>query len=210
MMKCVVKIIWCSSFLVSSCISSRAFWTYVVDDKVEKDLPKRESGKIDAPMPEQRQQIRVVYSDGASQTEVFVPVIASGQQVLIDQKTSQPASGLAIVPFAPTAADKTLDDAYVEAGHPINSKAAPVSIVKTTEMIRKYIRSGDLAIALQYADQLLSRYPNHVETLRTKGSLLLKMGERDAAIETYRKAEEIEPNPRVREILQGLERRGIK
>ena len=74
-------------------------------------------------------------------------------------------------------------------------------------MIRKFVKSGEYAVALQYADQILARYPNHVETLRTKGSLLLKMGERDAAVETYRKAEEIESNPRVREILNGLERR---
>ncbi len=195
------------SSLTTSCISSRSFWTYVVDDKVEKGLPKRETGKIDVPMPDQRQQIRVVYSDGSSQTEVFVPVIASGQQVLIDQRSNQSPSGLAMIPFAPTSADKTLEDAYVQAGNPINSKAPSVSIVKTQEMIRKFIRSGEYSVALQYADQILSRYPNHLETLRTKGSLLLKMGERDAAIETYRKAEDLESTPRVREILDNLENR---
>ena len=194
-------------FLSTGCISSRPFWTYVVDNRVEKGLPQRETGKIDAPMPDQRQQIRVVYSDGSSQTEVFVPVIASGQQILIDQKSSASPTSLAMVPFAPTPADKTLEDAYLQAGNSINSKASPVSIVKSQEMIRKFVKSGEYAVALQYADQILARYPNHVETFRTKGSLLLKMGERDAAVETYRKAEEIESNPRVREILNGLERR---
>jgi tetratricopeptide (TPR) repeat protein len=193
--------------LSTGCISSRPFWTYVVDNNVEKGLPQRETGKIDAPMPDPRQQIRVVYSDGSSQTEVFVPVLASGQQIIIDQKSGASPAGLPMVPFAPTPADKTLEDAYLQAGNSINSKGAPVSIVKSQEMIRKFVKSGEYAVALQYADQVLNRYPNHVETLRTKGSLLLKMGEREAAIETYRKAEEVESSPRVREILEGLERK---
>ncbi len=160
---------------------------------------------MDVPPPDARQQIRIVYNDGAAQTEVYVPVIASGQQVLIDQKSSAAPTGLAIVPYSPTPADKSLDDAYVQSGQPVNSKAAPVSIVKTQEMMRKFIRSGDYPIALQYAEQILARYPNHAETLRTKGSLLLKLGERDAALEAYRKAEDIEPDARVRDTIKSIE-----
>ena len=190
---------------LQSCVSGREFWTYVVDDSVSKPMPAREIGKKDAPPVYSQDNVRVVYTDGASQTEVYIPILTSGQQILIDQKSSASPAGLAMVPYAPTPADKTLEDSYIKAGHPISEKAPPVSLVKTQEMIRKYIKTGDYAIALQHAEQILRRYPNHVETLRTKGSLLLKIGERDAALETYRKAQDIEPNAKVAEQIHILE-----
>jgi tetratricopeptide (TPR) repeat protein len=202
--------IWIGISLIlalSGCISGREFWTYVVNDSVTKPLPPRELGKKDAPQIYSQDVVRVVYSDGAAQTEVFIPILMSGQQILIDQKSSQSPVGLALVPYAPTAADKTLEESYLRSGHAMNSKAPAVSILKTQEMIRKFLKSGDYAIALQYAEQILGRYPNHVETLRTKGSLLLKIGERDGALETYRKAQDIEPNAQVGEQIKKLESR---
>ena len=50
------------------------------------------------------------------------------------------------------------------------------------------------------------RYPAHPETLRAKGSILLLMGEREKAIETYEAAEEIESDPAVRKKLDELQR----
>ena len=198
----------CLCALLQSCISGKEFWTYVVDDSVSKPMPPREIGKKDAPPVYSQDTVRVVYTDGSSQTEVYIPVLTSGQQILIDQKSSQSPAGLALVPYAPTPADKTLEDAYIKAGNPVSNKA--VSLVKTQEMIRKFIKTGDYAIALQYAEQILRRYPNHVETLRTKGSLLLKIGERDAALETYRKAQDIEPNAKVAEQIHILESKSDK
>jgi tetratricopeptide (TPR) repeat protein len=61
-------------------------------------------------------------------------------------------------------------------------------------------------LALEYATQLLQRYPNHVETLRTKGALLLKMGEREAALESYQKAQDITPNSRVAKQIDELKK----
>ncbi len=202
------RILWSYLFFsvaLSSCISGREFWTYVISDSVTKPLPPRELGKKDAPQIYSRDVVRVVYSDGSAQTEVFIPILMSGQQILIDQKSSQSPVGLALVPYAPTPADKTLEESYLKSGYSMNAKASPVSILKTQEMIRKFLKSGDYSIALQYAEQILGRYPNHVETLRTKGSLLLKIGERDGALETYRKAQEIEPNTQVGEQIKKLE-----
>lgn len=195
------------AFLMQSCISGKEFWTYVVDDSVTKPLPPRELGKKDAQQIYSRDTIRVVYSDGAAQSEVFIPILTSGQQILIDQKSSQSPTGLALVPYAPTPADKTIEESYLRSGHSINDKAPAVSILKSQEMIRKFIKTGDFTIALQYAEQILRRYPNHVETLRTKGSLLLKIGEKDSALESYRKAQDVEPNDQVAEMIRKLETR---
>jgi Tetratricopeptide repeat len=190
---------------LTSCVSGREFWTYVVDDSVTKPMPPREVGKKDAPPVYSQDTMKVVYSDGSNQTEVFIPILTSGQQILIDQKSTTAPTAIAMTPYAPTPADKTLEESYVKSGNPINDKAPAVSIIKTQEMIRKYIKSGDYAVALQYCEQILRKYPNHVETLRTKGSLLLKMGERNAALETYRKAQDIEPNAKVAEQIKIIE-----
>ena len=192
---------------VFGCVSGREFWTYVVDDSVTKPLPPRAQGKKDAPPVSSQDVVRVVYSDGTAQTEVFIPVLSSGQQILIDQKSSSSPVGISSVPFAPIAGDKTLEDAYVSGGLTMNGKAPSVSIIKTQEMIRKYLKTGDYSLALQYAEQILAKYPQHVETLRTKGSLLLKMGEKEAALATYLKAQEIEPSSQVNEQINKLESR---
>ncbi|MCX6126505.1 MAG: tetratricopeptide repeat protein, partial [Proteobacteria bacterium] len=165
-----------------------------------------EIGKKDPPQVYSAQTIRVVYTDGSSQSEVSIPVLTSGQQIYIDQKSSAAPTSLAIAPYAPTQADKTLEESYLKSGHSLNSKAPAVSIVKTQEIIRKLIKGRDYSVALQYAEQILRRYPNHAETLRTKGSLLLKTGERDAALEIYRKAQAVEPNSRVEELIRNLEK----
>ena len=151
--------------------------------------------------------VKVVYNDGSTMTEVLIPILSSGQQILVDNQAKDPSqSALSLVPLPPGDADKSAEEAYVKSGQPLSAKAPAVSIVKTHELIRKLVREGNFALALQYADQLLKKYPNHVESLRIKGSLLLKIGERQAALEAYRKAEEIEPNPRVAQQIAELER----
>lgn len=192
---------------MGGCVSGREFWTYVVDDSVVKPLPPRPQGKKDVPQPSSGDVVRVVYSDGAAQTEVFIPILSSGQQILIDQKSSSSPIGISQVPFAPVPGDKTLEESYVSSGLAVNPKAPSVSIIKSQEMIRKHLKTGDYSLALQYAEQILARYPQHVETLRTKGSLLLKMGEREAALATYIKAQDVEPSGQVQEQINKLESR---
>jgi len=75
-------------------------------------------------------------------------------------------------------------------------------------MVKKLVKQGNYSVALEFVDQLLQRYPQHVESLRAKGSILLKMGEKDAALDAYRKAHEVEPNPQVQKQIESLERSG--
>ncbi len=190
----------------AACTSTREFWRYVVEDEVEKPLSQRDRGTEDAPRVLSPHNVKVVYNDGSTSTEVLIPILSSGQQVVIDHKSRSAPQALSVVPIPPSEADKSLEDSYVEKGHPVASKSAPVSIIKTEEKIRELVKEGNYALALEHAELILKRYPNHVKTLRTKGSLLLRLGERDAALKTYYKAQEIEPDARVEEQIRTLEK----
>lgn len=190
--------------LLMSCASGREFWMYVVDAPVEKPVAREQGtaiGEVKSP-----HVIKVSYSDGSTATEVQVPVISSGQQVIIDHKSRPAQEALNLVPLAPTAADKSLEETYVSSGRNLQAKSAPVSIVRTRAMVKKLVKEGNYSLALEFVDQLLQRYPQHVENLRAKGSILLKMGEREAALEAYRKAQDIEPNAQVKQQIQSLEK----
>jgi tetratricopeptide (TPR) repeat protein len=178
----------------------------VVEDEVEKPLSRRDQGTEDAPRVLSPHNVKVVYNDGSTSTEVLIPILSSGQQVVIDHKSRSAPQALSVVPIPPSEADKSLEDSYVEKGHPVASKSAPVSIIKTEEKIRELVKDGNYALALEHAELILKRYPNHVKTLRTKGSLLLRLGERDAALKAYYKAQEIEPDARVEEQIRTLEK----
>jgi tetratricopeptide (TPR) repeat protein len=67
------------------------------------------------------------------------------------------------------------------------------------------VKEGNYSLALEFADQLLKRYPNHVKTLQTRGSLLLKIGEKAEAVKSYQKAQDLEPDARVEELIRKLE-----
>jgi hypothetical protein len=190
--------------LLAGCASGREFWTYVVEPPVEKPVKREQgtpTGQVTSP-----HVVKVNYSDGANSTEVQVPVISSGQQVIIDQKGRPAQDAVNLVPLAPGPADKSLDETYVKSGKTVSQKAQPVSIVKTQAMVKKLVKQGNYSLALEYVDQLLQRYPQHVESLRAKGSILLKMGEKEAALDAYRKAQEIEPNSQVRKQIVDLEK----
>jgi len=188
------------------CGSSREFWQYVVEEEMPHRASAREKGEQDSPRILSPHNVKIVYNDGSVSTEVLVPVLSSGQQIIVDHKAKGSAESLKLLPVPPTDADKSVEDAYVASGQPISKQGAPVSIIKTHEKIRDLAKAGQYELALQYADQLLKRYPNHVKTLRTKGSLLLKMGEREAALKAYTKAQEIEPDTKVGEQINAIEK----
>ena len=189
---------------LSACASGREFWTYVVEPPVEKQVTREKGtpiGQVESP-----HVIRVAYSDGSTSTEVQVPVLSTGQEVIIDQKGRPASEAINLAPLAPTAADKSLEDSYVKSGSTVVQKSAAVSIVKTRAMVKRLVKQGNYSVALEYLDQLLARYPQHAESLRAKGSVLLKMGERDAALEAYRSAQEVEPNEQVRKQIEEIEK----
>ena len=190
--------------LFAACNSTREMWRYVVEGDVAK--PQRETGEAEPPRALSPHNVKVVYNDGATVTEVLIPVLTSGQQIVIDHKGRDAGASLSLAPLPPSDADKSVEDAYLKSGGAVQNKASPVSITRTHEQIRKLVKEGNFALALEYAEQVLKRFPNHVKTLRTKGSLLLKLGEREAALKTYYRAQEIEPDPRVADEIKSLEK----
>ncbi len=188
------------------CASGREFWNYVVEEPVAKPLAKLNT---DSPIPaagNSPQYVKVSFNDGSVATEVQIPILSSGQQIVIDHKGRPSERGLSLLPLAPTAADKDLEESYLREGGPIVSTTSPVSITKTQAEIRKLAKQGNYSLALEYATQLLARYPNHVETLRTKGALLLKMGEPKAALDAYQKAQDLQPSQRVQKQIDVLQK----
>lgn len=190
---------------LAACASGREFWNFVVEEPVKKPIT-RETGEIEVSTPANQQAVKVTFNDGSTSTQVEIPVLSSGQQIVIDHKGRPSEKSIGLVPLPPVDSDKSLEDAYLEKGNSISQRAAPVSIVKTKSEIQKLVKQGNYSLALEYATQLLQRYPNHAETLRTKGALLLKMGERDAALEAYQKAQDIMPSSRVAKQIEEIKK----
>lgn len=151
----------------------------------------------------------VRWNDGDVITEVQIPLLASGQRIVIEHTEGVtdvariPATR--IVPPPPTAADATLESAYRERGLQVNPDAAAVSLTGSHSKMQAAIRDGNYQLALEYCELVLARYPAHPETLRAKGSILLMLGEREKAIEVYETVEEIETDPDVRRQLEALQ-----
>jgi hypothetical protein len=154
--------------------------------------------------------MHVRWNDGDIITEVQIPMLASGQRIVIEHTAAAtdietiPATRL--VPPIPTVADETLDAAYRERGLQVNPEAPEVSITRARAKMQDASREGNYDLALEWCALILSRYPAHPETLRAKGSILLMLGEREKAIEVYEEVEEIETDPDVREQLEQLQR----
>jgi len=153
----------------------------------------------------------VRWNDGNVITEVQIPMLASGQRIVIEHTASAtdvetiPATRL--VPPPPSVADDTLDTAYRERGLRVNPDAPEVSLIGARSRMQDAIEDGNYELALEWCELVLARYPSHPETLRAKGSILLLLGERDMAIEIYEEVEEIETDPAVREKLEELQAR---
>lgn len=154
--------------------------------------------------------MKVSWNDGTLITEVEIPLLASGQRIVIEHSAGStgvetiPATRL--VPPPPTLADGSLDAAYRERGLRVNPDATEVSISGARTRMQEALGQGNYQLALEWCELVLARYPSHPETLRAKGSILLMLGEREKAIEIYEAAEEIETDPAVRKKLEELQR----
>jgi hypothetical protein len=154
--------------------------------------------------------MKVRWNDGDVLTEVDVPMVSSGQRIVIEH--SGTAAGIKtlpatrLIPPPPTPADKALAEAYRARGLRIDESKADVSLVKARDGVKEAIRQGNFGLALEWAELVLGRYPSHPEFLRAKASILLMMGEKQQAIVIYEKAESIETDPEVRAKLDELQR----
>jgi len=154
--------------------------------------------------------MKVSWNDGTMVTEVEIPLLASGQRIVIEH--SKGATGVEtipatrLVPPPPSLADATLDAAYRERGLRVMPDAPEISLTGGRTRMQEALGSGNYQLALEWAELMLARYPSHPETLRAKGSILLLLGEREKAIEVYEAVEEIESDPAVRKKLEELQR----
>ncbi len=153
--------------------------------------------------------MNVRWNDGNVITEVQIPMLASGQRIVIEHTASAtdvetiPATRL--VPPPPSVADEVLDEAYRERGLRVNPDSPEISISRGRTAMQAALADGNYQLALEWCALILARYPSHPETLRAKGSILLMLGERDKAIEIYEEVEEIESDPTVRKKLEELQ-----
>ncbi len=195
---------------VSSSCTSRSYTHYLIDDPVFVN----ESIEIKEPplapyRYESKTPMIVRWNNGTLLTEVEVPLLTSAQRIVVQHdggaQGSKVSPGSAVLPPQPTLADETLAEAYREKGLKENKDVPDVSLSKSQQLVQDAIAGGNYALALQYIQAVLDRYPSHPIFLRAKGSVLLLMGEREKAIELYEQAEEIESDPLVRQKLKELQ-----
>ncbi len=196
--------------LLGPACASRNYTYYLIEPEPQRNPQLDEDETLQRPFAYgSNTTMKVRWNDGDMITEIDVPMLSTGQRVVIEH--SPDATGLPklpstnLVPPPPTAADKALEDAYKSRGLRINDTGAAVSIAKANEQMRKAIQEGNYALALEWCEMILARYPSHPRTLRAKASLLLLMGERKKAIEIYEQVENIESDPAVRKKLEELQ-----
>lgn len=208
--RCAVLVAPWLVLLATSC-AARSYTHYLIDPapKVDPIFEEEEGTQLRPVGFGSTTSMKVRWNDGSIITEVEIPMLASGQRIVVEHTpTGSPVETIPasrLVPPTPTVADATLDEAYRERGLRVNPDAPEVSITASRTRMQEAIASGNYELALEWCELVLARYPAHPETLRAKGSILLLLGERDKAIETYEEVEEIESTPAVRKKLEELQ-----
>lgn len=196
--------------VLSGGCASRNYTHYLVQPAPKKNpVLVEEEGTLNRPFGFGSTTVMTVrWNNGEMLTEVQIPVLASGQRIIIEHdKTAADVKTLpatTVVPPPPTLADKPLVEAYRDRGLKVNPDPPDVSIAKSRTLMQSALRAGNYQLGLEYCEMVLARYPSHPEFLRAKGSILYLMGEREKAIEVYEAVEEIESDPQVRKMLEKL------
>ena len=196
--------------LLASC-AARNYTYYLVDPPTQKHPALKEEGTLTRPFGYGSTTVmKVRWNDGNLITEVDVPMLATGQRIVIEHGAGSsevktiPATR--VVPPPPNRADTSLIEAYRARGLRIDEDAPEVSISRARTLMQDAIKGGNYQLGLEWCETVLARYKSHPEFLRAKASLLLMMGERDKAIEIYEQVEAIESDPAVRKKLEELQR----
>lgn len=204
------KSLFLSSLFLFSC-QAHNYSHYVLPPPPKKSEAVREDDNLARPFTYgTTTAMKVRWNDGNMVTEVDIPMLASGQRIVIEHASGSsdvrtlPASRL--VPPPPTRADDTLTQAYRARGLRVDESAPEISIVRVRGLLQQAVKAGNYSLGLEWCEAVLARYPSHPEFLRAKASLLLMMGEREKAIETYEKAEAVESEPSVRKTLEELQK----
>lgn len=199
-----------AAMCASGC-AARNYTYFLVDPNPQRHPALKEEGTLMRPFAYGSTTVmKVRWNDGNLITEVDVPLMASGQRIVIEHGAGssevKTIPAMRVVPPTPTPADTALIEAYRARGLRINEDAPDVSIIRARTEMQDAIKTGNYQIALEWAETVLQRYKSHPEFLRAKASLLLMMGERDKAIEVYEQVEGIESDPAVRKKLEELQR----
>lgn len=189
----------------------RNYTYYLVDPPAKKPAVLKEEGTLVRPFGFGTTTVmKVRWNDGKTMTEIDVPMLATGQRVVIEhgagvsEVKTVPQSK--VVPPPPGPADATLVEAYRARGLKIDESAPEVSLVRVRALMQQATKECNYPLALEWAETVLQRYKSHPEFLRAKASLLLMMGEREKAIEIYEAAEAVESDPAVRKKLEELQK----
>lgn len=197
--------------LACSC-AAHNYTYYLVDPKPQQHPALKEEGTLAKPFGfGSTTAMKVRWNDGSVLTEVDVPMLASGERIVIEHGAASNAvktiPATRVIPPPPSKADAALVEAYRARGLRIDESAPEVSILRVRALLQDAIKGGNYGLALEWCETVLQRYPSHPELLRTKASLLLMMGEREKAVEIYEQAEAVESDPAVRKKLEELQRR---
>lgn len=199
-----------SAVALSSC-ASRNYTYYLVEPEPAKHPALKEEGTLIRPFGFGSTTVmKVRWNDGNLITEVDVPMVSTGERIVIEHGTGpdevKTLPTTRLVPPPPTRADEAMVQAYRQRGLKVDDGAPEVSILRARQLMQDAIREGNYQLGLEWADTVLQRYPSHPEFLRAKASLLLMMGEREKAIEVYEQAEAVESDPAVRKKLEELQK----
>jgi hypothetical protein len=201
----------CVSMLVLGACAPRNYTYYLVDPPPKKPTAFKEDGTLIRPFGFGSTTVmKVRWNDGKTMTEIDVPMLATGQRVVIEHGAGpsevKTVATSALVMPPPSPADATLVEAYRARGLRVDDTKPEVSLVRVRSLMQEATKAGNYPLALEWCQAVLQRYPSHPEFLRAKASLLLMMGERDKAIEVYEQVEAIESDPAVRKKLEELQR----
>ena len=194
-------------------ISCESTYTkYIVDPEivVPEAIEDTKAAPMSSKSSDDYKYITVKQNNGKSYTEVVIPIFSKGQKIIVDYEgdknrlASIAPSSLAPPPFANDRVHLEMERAYKSKGFTVNSSAAPVSLSKSRKLLEKYMRKNNYASALLLTDKVLERYPSQVEFMRAKGSIYLLMGEKEASISTFEKAQAIDYSENVQYQIDNL------
>ena len=184
--------------------STLSYREYVVAPPTQINPALREKGTYKGQGRFNERAMKVSYNDGKTVTEVEIPILTTGQAVIIAHTNQSAMTTPTAVPPPPSKTDQELQKSYVERGLTIKKGAPAVSIIDSHKQVQDLVGQSNFALALQVIENVLKKYPQHPEFLRMKGSCLLSIGEKNAAIEAYEKAQSVDPDSQVESLLKNL------
>ena len=142
------------SLLLSAC-AARSYTHYLIEPAPKKRPPLEEEGTLLRPFGFGSTTVmKVSWNDGQRLTEVHVPMLASGQRIVIEhadtsgQVKTLPSTRL--VPPRPTIADKSLIEAYRARGLRVKTEAPDVSITGARTKLEAAVREGNYQLGLDW------------------------------------------------------------